>query len=216
MYIVLIQRTQRRQLCRFHGRQSHYKYRFWFVKGGWIVQSQVQFALIRQRQRRNILVLGRVNVAQDSGQVHHRSYIRTVKSAAHERRIAHGSDEICGRTGSERRHHRLAVPVIQNKQVSVLSQARPLLLGWLVEALLIESDVEASGEQFRALLQRLGVEIRGLFHVAQIFFEPQTIQARLIQILRRPNERSGPTAHRTPQGVEVTAGFRSQEKQRLL
>src|SRR5882724_5134682 len=90
-------------------------------------------------------------------QIHHRAYVRAVGSTTRQPSSAQLPDQVGTAAGSKRRHHRLTMPVVENQLKGILSEARFLLLPWLVETIVIQLDVEASGKQHRAIVQGAGI-----------------------------------------------------------
>jgi len=75
--------------------------------------------------------------------------------------------------------HALSVCVIEDELLGVLSETRDLLGAGLVETLLVELDVQGSAEKYGALVERLGIRLGSFFHLAEIFFEAEAIEATL-------------------------------------
>src|ERR1700730_3886412 len=100
-----------------------------------------------------------MNVAQDTREIDDRSHVCTVESSARERRRADGSDEVRIRTGRERRHHGLAVPIIQNKIAGILRKTGGLLVQRPLKALLINANSQRASQESGTLVQGLGVNV---------------------------------------------------------
>src|ERR1700730_8379590 len=106
--------------------------------------------------------------------------------------------------------------VIEHQLIRVLGEAGFLLLPGLHETIVVELDVETASEENRPVMQDASLVAGHFLDDVQIFVETGTVQAGLIQVLRRTHERSGLAPHCGPQRAEITAGLGSQEDQCLL
>ena len=88
-------------------------------------------------------------------------------------------------SGSQRRHHGLRVPVVQNELIGILREARGLLFRGLVEALLIQLDAQRSRKKNGAVMQRFRIEVGIVFYFVKVSVRARAVQAGLIQVLRR-------------------------------
>ena len=104
-------------------------------------------------------------------QIHDRAYVRTEGSAARQPGGAELTDEIGSGTRGKRCHHRLAVAVIEHQLIGILGQARFLLLARLLEAIVIQFDIETSGQEHGAIVQRSRVAVRHLSDRVQVFVQ---------------------------------------------
>ena len=111
---------------------------------GGLFSRRLSSSCFGQSQRRDVLILRGVCRAQNAGNIDDRSNIRTVVAAAGVRRGTDLRQQIAGRARGQGRDHGLAVRVIQHQLIGVLREARRLLGGGLVEALLIEADVQTA------------------------------------------------------------------------
>ena len=74
-----------------------------------------------------------MKIAEDAGEIDDRANIRAVKSTSGEWSGADRTDQVGVWTRGERRHDRLAVPIIQNDVIGVSRQTGTLLFDGLVE-----------------------------------------------------------------------------------
>jgi len=106
--------------------------------------------------------------------------------------------------------------VVQHQLIGVLRQARNLLRARLVKTLLVQADIQASGQHCGAGFQLLRIAAGYFTNRVQIFFQPQAVQARLFQILRCSHKCSRLASHRTAQRAEGATRLRSQKDQCLF
>ncbi len=106
-------------------------------------------------QRRNILILRGVEGVHDARDVEHGCDVRAVVAVAQLRGIACLHRQIAARTRSQRLDYRRAVPIVQNERLLALRQARCLQLRNSVEALRVDFDRQAPGQE-RSRLRQLG------------------------------------------------------------
>ena len=78
-------------------------------------------------------------------------------------------DQIGRCARGKRRHHALAMRVVQHQLIRILRKARHLLGAGLIEGLLIEVDVQATGEKGGSRLDLLGIAGRNLVNRFEIF-----------------------------------------------
>ena len=130
------------------------------MKGGRIIQLEIQFIVLRQRQCRDVLIGRRVEVLHHSGNVDDSSNVRTVGTSARHFGGTDRSDEIRARAGSQSGNHRLAVSVIKHKLIGVSHEARSLLLRWLVKALFIKLNHQASRQDEGTFVEFLWIGCR--------------------------------------------------------
>ena len=81
---------------------------------------QVEFILLGQRQRRNVLILCGVRGAQNARDIYDRSDVGTVIAAAGGGCGADLRQQIGGGTRSQCRHHGLTVRIVEHQLVCVL------------------------------------------------------------------------------------------------
>ena len=106
--------------------------------------------------------------------------------------------------------------VVQHQLIGVLREARHLLRGGLVEALLIEAHVQTASQHCCARFQLLGIGGVGLANRFQIFFETLALEAGLLKILSGADESSGLAANRRAERAEGATGFGSEKYESLL
>ena len=82
-----IDRAKRRRRRAPDRRQANHDHRFRIAKRWRIVQLQIERLAFRQRQRRNVLILGGVGAAQNAHHINHRADIRVESAARHVRRV---------------------------------------------------------------------------------------------------------------------------------
>ncbi len=95
---VFVQGTKRRRLRGFDGRQPHHDHGHGLSKRWRIIQPQVYLRTLRYRQRRDVLVRGRVEAAQQFCDIDHCPDIGAVKSCTHERHRGDLTHQVRGRT----------------------------------------------------------------------------------------------------------------------
>ena len=211
-----IHRMQRRRLDRAHRRQRHHHHGLGVAEGGRHVQPQVQRIFGGQGQRGNVLVMRRVQGAEDLDGIHDGANIRAVGSAASHRRIAELAHQVRGGVAGKLCHGRLHVSVVQHQAVGVAHQAGRLLIGGLVEAFMVELDAQAAGGHLGAHLQGFGVRLGGNPNFRQIGIQAHPVPTGHLQILNGANKNAGAANHGLAQRAEVAARLRRQKDQRLL
>ena len=129
-YFLGIYGAKRRELSSFDGGQSDDDHGLRFAERRRIIEAQVQLLLLRQGERRYVLIFRGVEIAENARHVDDRAHIRAVKSAAHERSGAHRTDEIGIGAGSKSGDHRLTVAVVEHELIGILGEARALVAQW--------------------------------------------------------------------------------------
>ena len=152
-----------------------------------------------------------MEAVQDLRHINNRAYVHAVVAAARLLGVRHLRQHVTRRTSGELLHHALAATVVEHQAVGVLHQARGLLLRRLIEALLIDFDVEASRQKFRLVFGCFGITIIDRLHAGQVGIEPGSIEAGLVQVLRGANKSARTSAHSIAEGGKVAAGFRSEK-----
>src|SRR5882724_11716810 len=104
------------------------------------------------------------------------------------------------------------MPVLHHQLICVLHQARRLLFTRLVEALLVQLDVQASSQEDGTIVQDRRIAVRGLPDGAQISVEARASQARPVQILGSSDKSPGFSQNSRPQRNEIPAGLGSQKE----
>ena len=89
-----IDRAKRRRRSCSNRRQTNHDDRLGIAERWGIIQMQIEFILLGQRQRRNVLVLRRVGGRENPDHVNDRANVRTVVSAASGGRGADLGEEI--------------------------------------------------------------------------------------------------------------------------
>ncbi len=143
-YLSWIDRAQGWNGSGANRRQADHDHRLRIAKGGRVVQAQIEFVLFGQGQRGDVLILRGMRRTQDAGDIDNRSDVRTVVAAAG---VGCGSDlreQVAGWARGQGRDHGLAVRVVEDQLICVLGEARRLLGGGLVEALLLKADAQTS------------------------------------------------------------------------
>src|SRR3954447_8882708 len=106
--------------------------------------------------------------------------------------------------------------VVEHKLLGILSETRYLLRARLIEALLVEPDIQASGEKGRVDLQLLGIESIRFSHRVQIFLQTLAIETGLLQILCGAHECPRFAANGRAQCAERTSSFGREKDQCFL
>ena len=132
-------------------------HRFRIAERWRIVQAQIEFVLLGQGKRRDVLILCGVCGAENAGYIDDRADIRTVIAAARGWRGTDLGQQIGRGAGGQGRDHGLAVRVIEHQLIGVLREARHLLGAGLIETLLIELHIQTARQQRGVRFQLLGI-----------------------------------------------------------
>ena len=62
--------------------------------------------------------------------------------------------------------------IVEYQLIGVLRQTGFLLLSWLIEAIIVQLDIEAAGQEHRAITQCRGIAIGHFPDCFQIFVQP--------------------------------------------
>ena len=180
------------------------------------VEAQIECVFGGQRQRRDVLEMGRMQRRKNSGRIQDCAYIGAEFAAAAHGGIAQLVHQVAGCAVGQLRHQRLRVGIVQHQSVGVLHQAGRLLVGGLVKALLVDLDAQGARQVLGAHLQQLWIGQGSGFHLGQVGLQAHTVEAGCLQILGRPHKGAGAVAHGSAQRCEIPARLRSQKDQRLL
>src|ERR1700688_2013276 len=121
--------------------------------------------------------------AKNASNVDDRSDVRTVVATAG---VGGGTDlgqKIGGGARGQCGDHALAMRIVEHQLICVLSKAWRLLGCGLVEALLLETNIETARQQRRARFQLIGIDGGNLAKGVEIFFQASAVEASLHQIL---------------------------------
>ena len=215
-YLLRINCPQRGRHCSMHRRQRNHQNRFRIAKRRWIIEPQVQVIFSRQCQRRNVLEQRRMSCAQNAHHIDHSSNVRTVIPASRSGGGAELRKQVRRSAGGQRGHHTLAVLIVEHHLVGILRETRNLLGGRFIKALLVQLHVQASRQQRGASFKFLRIRRRCLADRVQVSFQPRSIKAELLQILRGTYESAGFAANRCPQRGKCSASFGREQDDGLL
>ena len=81
------------------------------------------------------------------------------------------------------------MPIVENQLIRVPHEAGALLSRRLIEALFVDLDFQAAGQDEGRFVKRLRVVVRGLADARQVLVQSRAIQGCLIQILGSANKR---------------------------
>ena len=208
--------AQSRHFGRADGRQGHHHDRFGIAEGWRKVQSQVKGVFGGQSQSGDVLKVRGMQRSQDFCRVDDGAYIGAVHAPSTHAGVAELVHQVAGGSVGDLAHQRLGVRVVENHSVGVLHQARGLLIGGFVKALLLYPDPEGTSRQLGALFQGPGIGLRCDLHLGQVRIQPHAIPTRGLQVLGGAHKGPGPVMHGFAQGAEVSARLRRQEDERLL
>jgi hypothetical protein len=91
-----------------------------------------------------------------------------------------------------------------------------LLGAGLVEALMIDADIQTARKEHGARLQLFGIGNGNLTDCLEVFFQTSAVETGLDQILCGPYECSGLSTDCSPQRAERPAGFWGHENESLF
>ncbi len=158
------------------------------MKRGRHVQHQRDLVALLRGQRGNVLELRGVEGVEDTRDVHHRAHIGTVETVIGLRRVTELHGQVAGRSGGQRFHDRLAVPIVEDQRFPALGEAGSLHFRHPIQALVVDLHAQAARQQRRRILEPPGIGGVDVPHSGEIDVEPGTVEHSLIQILRRAHK----------------------------